>query len=62
MIYKNDRVEYRGRTYTVVEVGEDGSLALHPIMLRGCGWNRDCDLGETEVDKNNLGEVRVINA
>ena len=62
MIFKNETVEYRGRTYIVTEVGDDGSLALHPVIQLGLGWNRAFDFGEVEVDKINLSKVRVLYA
>lgn len=57
MIRTNDKVTYRGRTFVVAEIGEDGGLALRPIEQGGCSTP---DFGEVEVEKKDLKEVVVL--
>lgn len=53
----NDRVCYQGGEYLVADIGEDGSLALTPVM--GSGPTKYYD-GEVELTAEQAAQVRLV--
>ena len=60
MIKVNDTVEYKGKTCTVEEIGEDGSLALSTLYLDGVGWDRNPDFGPVDVGAKEVNDVLAL--